>query len=347
MPDSRVALYYDPIFLAHDTLDHPESAARLPACLALIEESGLKRRLTWMPCRDFTEAELARVHTLEHIERMRHVGERGPVFVLADTVANSGTYAAALRAAGACIGATEAVVRGEVDSAFCLVRPPGHHAVADAPMGFCFFNNVAVAAQHARQVLEVRQLAIVDIDIHHGNGTQDAFYADPSVLYVSMHQYPFYPGTGHWREMGEGPGRGTTLNLPLPAGCGDIEYSRVFDELIAKALRVCRPELLLVSAGFDAHYADPISGAGQRLSCAGYASLIRGLKSLAGELCDGRIVVALEGGYDLTALAWCVRNSLEVLLGDLITPDPLGPAPPTAAPDIDALIETAGSVYGL
>src|SRR5438552_491346 len=283
MPD--VALYYDPLFLGHNTVGHIESIERVAGPLRLLEESGLAQRLARPECRDATEEELGRVHTLAHVERMRHVAERGPVMVLPDTIANQGTFAAAVRAAGAAVGAVEAVTRGEYGSAFCLVRPPGHHAVTASPMGFCFFNSVAVAAAHASDALRLERVAIVDIDIHHGNGTQDAFYRDPTVLYLSTHQYPYYPGSGHWRETGEGPGDGATLNVPLPAGCGDPEYGRVFEELILPALRRFRPDLILISAGYDAHWGDPIDGAGMRLSSAGYASLFRRLIDLAGEVC--------------------------------------------------------------
>ena len=345
MPD--VALYYDPLFLGHDTLTHPENAARVEACLHLIEDSGLANRLEHPPCRDATEDEFALIHVPAHIRRMQHVGERGPVMVLADTIANTGTYAAAIRAAGAVVGAAEAVVRGDFDAAYCLTRPPGHHAVATAPMGFCFFNNVAIAARFANTSLGLQRVAVVDIDIHHGNGTQDAFYADPRVLYVSTHQYPYYPGTGHWREAGAGEGHGTTLNLSLPGGCGDLEYTTLLTQVIAPKLRAYRPELILVSAGYDAHFADPIDGALMRLSCAGYASLIAGLRDLAAELCDGRIVVALEGGYDLTALSWSVRNSIEALLGETPAPDPIGLAPQAGAPDLTDLIASVKALHGL
>jgi acetoin utilization deacetylase AcuC-like enzyme len=343
----NVALYYDRLFLGHDTLSHPENASRVEACLRLIEGSGLASRLQRPECRDATLDELLRIHTADHVERVRRAGQRGPVMVLADTMANTGTYAAALRAAGAVVGATEAVTRGDFDAAYCLVRPPGHHAIASSWMGFCFFNSVAIAARHAVAALGLRRVAIVDIDIHHGNGTQDAFYEDASVLYVSTHQYPYYPGSGHWREAGAGAGAGTTLNLSLPGGCGDAEYRRVFDEVIAPKLRAYRPELILVSAGYDAHFADPIDGALMRLSCAGYAGLIASLRELAIELCNGRVVAALEGGYDLTALSWSVRNSIEALLGETPTRDPLGAAPAASAPDLDDLIAGVKALHGL
>ena len=342
-----MALYYDPLFLGHDTLTHPENAARVETCLRLLEASGVAARLERPACRDATVDELALIHTPAHIQRMQRVGERGPVMVLADTMANTGTYAAAVRAAGAVLGATEAVAKGDFDAAYCLTRPPGHHAVASAPMGFCFFNSVAVAARHANTALGLERVAVVDIDIHHGNGTQDAFYEDPRVLYVSTHQYPYYPGTGYWREAGAGAGAGTTLNLSLPGGCGDAEYAMLLDEVIAPKLRWYRPQLTLVSAGYDAHHADPIDGALMRLSCAGYAALIAGLRDLATELCGGRIVAALEGGYDLTALSWSVRNSIEALLGETPAPDPIGAAPETKAPDLSELIASVKALHGL
>jgi acetoin utilization deacetylase AcuC-like enzyme len=344
---ASVALYYDPLFLDHDTLSHPENASRVQTCVQLLQESGFAERLERPACRDATIEELARIHTNAHIERMQRVGERGPVHVLADTIANRGTYPAAMRAAGAVLAATDSVVQGEFESAYCLTRPPGHHAIASAPMGFCFFNNVAIAARHAVEALALERVALVDIDIHHGNGSQDAFYEDARVLYVSTHQYPYYPGSGHWRESGAGAGLGTTLNLSLPGGCGDSEYARCLAEVIAPKLRAHRPQLILVSAGYDAHHADPIDGSLMRLSCEGYASLIRGLRALAQELCEGRLVLALEGGYNLTALSWSVRNSIEAMLGEPLEPDPIGPATAIAAPDIDPLIAAVRELHRL
>ncbi len=340
-------LYYDRLFLAHDTLDHIESARRVESCLELLDKTGLLRRVDQPACRDATEAELTRVHTAAYVEQVRHIAERGPVIILPDTIANRGTYAAAVRAAGACVGATEAVVRGGLASAFCLTRPPGHHAIAGRTMGFCFFNSVGVAAKHAREALGVERVAIVDIDIHHGNGTQDAFYRDPAVLYVPTHQYPFYPGTGHWRETGDGPGYGTTVNVPLPGGCGDTEYALVFDKIVEPALRRFRPGLILISAGFDAHHADPVDLAEMRLSCAGYGGLVARVRRVAIEVCAGRVVAVLEGGYDLTALPWSVLNTIEALLGEPPTPDPLGPAPPRTAPDITPLVAAISDLHGL
>jgi acetoin utilization deacetylase AcuC-like enzyme len=345
---ARSALYYDPIFLEHDTVRHPESPARVEACIRLLEEAGIIGRVQRPACRDATPEELLRIHTPGHVELVKHAGAEGPVMLTPDTVANAGTFAAAVRAAGACTAATEAVVRGDFESAFCLTRPPGHHATPQQPMGFCFFNNVAIAARHATVALGLERVAIVDIDLHHGNGTQDAFWEDGSVLYISTHQDPYYPGSGHWREAGAGAGLGATLNLPLPGGCGDVEFARLHAEVILPKLRQFAPQLILVSAGYDAHFADPIDGAMLRLSCAGYASIVAGLRDVARELCDGRIVLALEGGYDLRALSWSLRNSIETLLDEPATPDPLGlPPPPRQAPKLDELIEHGRTLHGL
>lgn len=345
---SSVALYYDSLFLEHDTLNHPERATRVSTALQLLEASGLAAQLHRPESRDATEAELRRIHTREHIALVREASAQGPVMVDPDTVANLGSYAAAVRAAGACIRATEAVVAGEYDAAFCLTRPPGHHATPRQPMGFCLFNSIAVASAHARQALQIDRVAIVDFDLHHGNGTQDAFYADPSVLYISTHQFPFYPGSGDWHEAGIGAGQGGTINLPMPPGCGDDEYTILMEAVIAPALRRFQPQLILISAGYDAHFADSISGAAMRLSCEGYASLVARLNVLAVELCGGRIVLALEGGYNLTALAWSVRNSIEALLGVAITPDPLGHPPERhPRPDLDGLIASVKGLHGL
>ncbi len=345
---SNVVLYYDPLFLGHDTLNHPEHAGRLTACLDLLEESGVGGRLAWPAARDATSLELARVHTERHIEMMRRTAGQGPQRLDPDTVVSAKSFDAALRAAGACLAATEAVVRGEHDAAFCLIRPPGHHAPPSKAMGFCIFNSVAVAAAHARATLGLERVVIVDFDLHHGNGTQDAFFGDGSVLYVSTHQYPFYPGSGDWTEAGVGEGAGATLNLPLRPGCGDAEYAHLFDEVIAPKLGAFGPELLLVSAGYDAHFADSISGAAQRLSCAGYYALVSRLRDLAGELCQGRIVLALEGGYDLTALAWSVRNSIEALLGEPATPDPVGlPPAMSRTPDLGEMVAQVKELHRL
>ncbi|MGE0058865.1 MAG: histone deacetylase [Dehalococcoidia bacterium] len=343
-----IALYYDPLFLEHDTGNHPEKAVRVSTCMQLLESSGLIKKLERPVCEDATEEQLQLVHTPEEIEMIKQASLIGPVMLDPDTVANKRSYAAAVRAAGAVIGATKAVVAGEYEAAFCLTRPPGHHATPRRPMGFCLFNSVAIAAAYAHQVLGLERVAIIDPDLHHGNGTQDAFYSDPSVLYVSTHQYPFYPGTGDWHEAGAGEGTGFTLNLPMPSGCGDLEYATVIDEVIAPKLRAFQPQLILVSAGYDGHFAETVSGAAMRLSSAGYVTIVSRLQALAAELCEGKLVLALEGGYNLQALSWSVRNSIEVLLGEVATADPLG-LPPARhpRPDLRELIASVKGLHGL
>jgi acetoin utilization deacetylase AcuC-like enzyme len=221
------------------------------------------------------------------------------------------------------MAATEAVLEGRVDSAYALVRPPGHHATAQRSMGFCLFNNVAVAAAWALETQGLQRVAIVDFDLHHGNGTADIFAADPRVLYVSTHQYPFYPGTGHWRERGQGAGQGTELNIPLPAGVGDDGYAMAYERLALPLLRRFRPELMLVSAGYDAHWADPL--AWMLLSIDGYRRIVELLLGAARELCPGRLVFCLEGGYHSDALSHGVATTFAALL-DRPYADPLGPA---------------------
>ncbi|MDO8613854.1 MAG: histone deacetylase [Dehalococcoidia bacterium] len=340
-----VGYVYDPLYLEHEMPGHPESPARLRAIVAHLEESGVLARLTKIEPRDATPDDIELLHSREHVARVRGAAEKGGAWLDPDTYVAPRSYEAALRAAGGLLAATDAVLDGQVGSAFCLVRPPGHHATPTQAMGFCLFNNVALAAAHALERRGLERVAIVDFDVHHGNGTQDCFYADPRVLYVSTHQYPFYPGSGHWAETGEGPGEGTTVNLPLPRGCGREEYLRAYREVAAPLLRRFGPQLLLVSAGFDAHFADPL--AQMLLDTRGYYEIASLLRALADELCEGRIVYGLEGGYDHTALAWSARACIDTLLGNGFAEDPLGPGPSVPGPDIDTVLAAAKRAHGL
>ena len=320
------AYLVDDRFLLHDDFDHPENASRLRAIIQALDSSGIRSELTRIESRHAGEEEIRAVHQRRMLEHTQRMAMFGGGRLNPDTYIVQESWDVALLAAGSVTRAVEAVVSGEADNAFALVRPPGHHATPATAMGFCLINNVAVAAQAARSALGLQRVAIIDWDTHHGNGTQDIFYDDPNVLYISSHTYPFYPGTGHWREQGAGEGEGATLNIPLPAYTGDAAFMRVYDELVARAVRRFKPQLIIVSAGYDCHWADPL--APMLMSVAGFGQLARLIYDLAAEVCAGRLVCALEGGYNPQALAGGVLATLHVLLGqpERIV-DPLGRAP--------------------
>ena len=339
-------LVYDPIYLEHDTGPHPENASRLTKTVEHLERTGMMEQLVRISPRAATVEELSTVHSPGYISYVESFAQRGGGALDPDTVVSPGSYKAALYAAGGLIEAVDAVMAEEVNSAFALVRPPGHHAVRWEAMGFCLFNNIAVAARHAMDKHRLERILIADFDVHHGNGTQDAFYSDPHVLYFSSHQYPFYPGSGRVEETGNGDGEGATVNVPLPGWCGDEEYLRVYDEVLVPVARRFRPQLILVSAGYDAHWSDQISL--MQLSTIGYAKLARILKGLAEEFCDERLVFTLEGGYSLDALASSIRVNLDVLMGNPDIVDPLGEPPAArAAPDIEALLQSIKGTHKL
>ena len=335
----RAGLVYDPIYLEHDTGDHVENARRLIEAMSHLSETGIKQRLIPLPARPATQEELEMIHAPEHISHARSKAESGGGWLDPDTVMSAKSYEAAIYAAGGLMVATEAVIKKEVDSAFALVRPPGHHATRDRAMGFCIFNNVAIAAESALSKLNLSRVLIVDFDVHHGNGTQDAFYADPRVLYFSTHQYPFYPGTGQVSEAGTGEGEGTTVNFPMAAGWGDEEYLRAFNEVLVPVARRFQPELILVSAGFDPHWADEL--AMMKVTITGFVQMAMILRELAAELYQGRLVFTLEGGYNLRVVASSVKAIFDMLLGDSEIEDPLGEASVASKPGgFDEHIET-------
>ena len=337
---------YDPVYLEHDLRGHPENQQRLRQILSVLEKHGTLELLTHVPAVPITSDRLARAHEPHYVEQVRQVAQRGGGHLDADTYVRSASYDAALMAAGGLIEATRAVLDGELDNAFALVRPPGHHALRGRGMGFCLFNNVAIAAHYALAEHGLDRVFIVDFDVHHGNGTQDEFEADPAVMYVSTHQYPYYPGTGYWNETGRGDGEGSIINVPLGGGVGDQGFARIFQEIVAPAAWRFQPELILVSAGYDAHWDDPL--AYMQLSIGGYADIAQALKDLADELCGGRVVFTLEGGYHLEALAYSVLNTFGVLLGDeawqLV--DPLGPSP-SRERSVSDIIERVRQIHGL
>ena len=335
---------YEPIYLEHTLSGHPENHERLVAIMDLLKETGTLDRLERVPASPISQERLERNHTARYIEEVRRVAERGGGHLDLDTYVAPRSYEAALMSAGGLVNLIEAVLDGAVDNGFALVRPPGHHALAGRGMGFCLFNNVAIAAHYALAERGLERILIVDFDVHHGNGTQDAFYESPAVFYFSTHQYPYYPGTGHWQDIGRGAGVGYTANVPLRSGVGDVGYERIFDEILAPLARRYQPQLILVSAGYDAHWADPL--AGMQLSIPGYAALARRLKALADELCAGRIVFTLEGGYHLQVLAYAVLDTFKGLLGDEDVEDPLGPSP-RAEVDISNVLAAVKRVHNL
>ena len=336
---------YNPIYLKHDTGQHVEVAARLEAITSYLEKTGLNSQLTLIEPRPATIDEIALVHTREYIKEIEEKATSGGGWLDPDTVMSAGSYEAALYAAGGLIRAVEAVMAGEVASAFALVRPPGHHATSRQAMGFCLFNNIAIAARYALAEYSLERILIIDFDVHHGNGTQDTFYSDPQVMYISTHEYPFYPGTGSLDETGSGAAEGTNINIPLPAGCGDAEYLKVFEQIIVPAAQRFNPRLILVSAGYDTHRDDPL--AMMEVSTSGFIQMAEIIKGLADELCGGRLALTLEGGYDLNALAVSVKATFDALLGNSIE-DPLGePLRHSGAVDIDRLIGTVKEIHKL
>jgi len=314
----RVGLYDDDRFLAHDAgAGHPERPERLEAVRRGLGSAGITPRCVPIPAREASREELERVHAPDHVSRVEASAGKTVRFD-PDTQAGPRSYEAALLAAGSVTDAVGQVLAGGLDRALCLVRPPGHHAESDRAMGFCLFNNVAVAAA-AALARGVERVMVVDFDVHHGNGTQHLFEAEPRVLYLSSHAYPFYPGTGALDEVGEGPGRGYTVNLPMPPGLGDVDYGRVYREIVEPIGRTYDPELLIVSAGFDAYYRDPLAGMG--LTRAGYRELSDVCLRIASGSAGGRVVFALEGGYDLTGLSECSAEMADLALGGN-SPDP-------------------------
>ncbi|HEX5417771.1 MAG TPA: histone deacetylase [Chloroflexota bacterium] len=342
MPE--IALFLHPDCLAHETGRHPESPARLSAIWNALQAAALPAGVSWQTPTLASEEQICRVHAVSHLEQIRDLAGRGGGMIDLDTVVSRRSYEAARLAAGGAIGAARRVVQHPGQRAFALVRPPGHHATPEQAMGFCLFNNVAIAARYAQAELGLPRVAIVDFDVHHGNGTQDAFFADASVLFCSLHQSPLYPGTGLAGEIGSGAGRGYTVNLPLPPGCGDVVYARAFEQVVVPAVRRFRPDLILVSAGFDAHWADPL--ADTRVSTSGFVAMIQTLAGLADELCAGRLALTLEGGYDLRALASSVVAVTTALAGGA-PKDLLGPCPGPVVEEVEPIIARVRDLHGL
>ncbi len=302
-----IVCVYDEEFLLHrPPEDHPEQPDRLRAVLGGVVEAGVDPGSSMLSPAAATETAVRSIHTQRHIDFVRRVAESGGGLLDGgDTHASEESFAVALRAAGAAIAGVHAVLGGSAGAAFCAVRPPGHHAEADEPMGFCIFNNVAIAARYAQRHHDIRRVAILDWDVHHGNGTQHIFEDDPSVLFISLHQYPYYPGSGANTERGRGEGEGYTINIPFPAGTGEAAYLKAFQDEVLPALKSFDPGLLLISAGFDAHRDDPLGSI--ELTEESFGKLTTLVRDVA------PIVSVLEGGYNLPALTASVREHLRAL----------------------------------
>ncbi|MFQ6037949.1 MAG: histone deacetylase [Candidatus Aminicenantales bacterium] len=305
---------------------HVETPQRIEVLYRMIEED-LPYSFEEIKPRPASEEELERIHTRSYIESLKATEGKERVILDPDTSTSARSYEVALLAAGGVLEALDEIIAGRIDNAFALVRPPGHHAESARAMGFCLFNNTAIGAAHLLHTHGCQKVLIVDWDLHHGNGTQNAFYQRNDVLYFSTHQYPHYPGSGHWRETGAGPGAGFTINVPLRAGKTDSDYLRIFQSLLRPVALSYRPDFWLVSAGFDAHEADPLGG--MRLTGMGFAALTAELLALAKETAGGRILFVLEGGYDLEGLRTGVREVLGQLTGEA-SPPSLAPEPSEA-----------------
>jgi acetoin utilization deacetylase AcuC-like enzyme len=311
---SKTGFVYHERFLDHDTgPGHPERPDRLKAIETHLKETNLWTKLQHVMIDHASEEWILKVHTPQHVKFIREACQRGmTVLDQGDTHACKESYEIALLAAGGVMAGIDAVVNNLLTNVFCAVRPPGHHAERNAVMGFCLFNNVAVGARYAQLCHDVERVAIIDWDVHHGNGTQDIFYDDKSVFYFSTHQYPFYPGTGSRSERGTGEGDGYTLNIPMRAGCGEPEYLEAFTKEIVPVLDGYRPDLIIISAGFDAHKDDPLANI--NLTEESFARMTSILIEAANKYCNGRIVSVLEGGYNLQSLARSVESHLKILI---------------------------------
>ncbi len=332
------------VAIEHSAPGHPESPQRILEIMSLLEAKQILPELKQFDVAQFDEAKLGRVHDAALIEQVRQASGRGGGFIDADTFTTESSYQLAIDAASATCTILDSVMTSDVKNGLAVVRPPGHHAGRKRVGGFCLFNNIAVAARQAQDEHGAERVFIVDIDVHHGNGTQDIFFDDPSVFFVSIHQYShfFYPGTGSISEIGTGPGHGHTINVPFPPGAGDYWYLKAFEQLIWPKANEFQPDVILVSAGFDAHWIDPLASA--RLTLTGYSLVVRELIAMANDLCGGKIMIVLEGGYQLTALSHGVLNTIYRLTGQDKLSDPLGPSP-HAEQDMTIVLDNIRSLH--
>ncbi len=344
MKTSGTGIVFDEIFLKHDQYGHPENTKRLESIANGLEEKKLLERVKTMESRIAQIDEITICHTREYVENVKEFCEKGGGYFDPDTYSNKNSFLAAATAVGSSIHLTKAVIKGELKNGFALLRPPGHHALSNRAMGFCLFGNIAIAAKISLLQPEIGKVAIVDFDVHHGNGTQALVGDDPNILFISTHQYPFYPGTGSIREIGTGDAEGTIINIPLQAGVGDNGFKTVYEKIVISSLERFNPDLILISAGYDAHWDDPL--ANLNLSLSGYNWLSRKLIKSAEEICNGKIVFFLEGGYNLKVLKEGISNSIRALIGDEDYDDPIGNSN-RHEPDVKKLVNDLIAIHKL
>jgi acetoin utilization deacetylase AcuC-like enzyme len=344
MIEQTTGIVFDPVFLKHNQPGHPENAKRLESILAGLKESDLFQKLILIKSRHAEIGEINYCHQEEFIEYVKRFCDKGGGYLDPDTYVNEYSFDAASMAVGSSIDLTKSVINGDLKNGFALLRPPGHHALANRSMGFCLFGNISIAAKAALQNPKIGKVAIVDFDVHHGNGTQALIGDNPNILFISTHQYPFYPGTGSIGEIGSGQAEGTIINIPLEVGVGDHSFKIVYEEIILPALRRFNPDILLISAGFDAHWDDPL--ANLNLSLTGYNWISRELIKLADEICSGKIVFFLEGGYNLDVIRDGVINTIRALMGIESFDDSLGQTHQTE-PEVKNLINELHQIHKL
>jgi len=309
---NKTGYIFHPQYLKHDTESHPENSGRLDAIQKTMELSNIYSHLHFPEPRRATDNELAENHDISHIKNVRDSCQNGVQSLDGDTYICTDSWDAAILSSGAGLTAIDQIISGELDNAFAAVRPPGHHAEKDRAMGFCLFNNVAIAARYAIKKHKLNRVCIFDWDVHHGNGTQHSFYSNSFVHYSSIHQYPFYPGTGDKNETGTGDGLGTTLNFPLNAFAGDSIYLDIIQNKLIPEIQNFKPELIIISAGFDAHEDDPLGQMKVSSDC--YGQMTKMILKVADEVCDGRLLSMLEGGYNYKALADSVYKHVKILV---------------------------------
>jgi acetoin utilization deacetylase AcuC-like enzyme len=311
---NKTGIVKDERYMQHQMgAHHPESPERLKTIYAMLEEPDMRGRFVEVPVRRAERDELLLVHSPDYVGLLAATEGKPYTYLDPDTQTCAASYEAALLAAGGFCQAVSMVETRKIYNAFALVRPPGHHAEKSRAMGFCLFNNVAIGARYARESLKLHRLLIVDWDLHHGNGTQHSFEEDPSILYFSIHQYPYYPGTGAFDEIGRGVGEGFTVNIPIPVGCGDREYLGIFEKILKPVALEFNPQMILVSAGFDTYEGDPLGG--MQVTPAGFAGMTRSIMEIAEACCDGKVVITLEGGYHVQGQSISVKEVLKELSG--------------------------------